>query len=363
MRTGNPDSENEVSLDEDMSAILQNIKSRSEDDTEEDKQDGSVELKEEDPEKLEVETKEDTPDKEETEEENQTEEIEPEAKTAPDIRPPASWTAKAKADFYDLPDHIQNEVIKRESDFHTGISKYKVDAEFGNKLKSVIQPYEPILRAKGAVVENVVAEMLNASYQLSQGTPQDKARFLLQIARDSGADLQSLVNSGDNRPAEPQNDYVHRLEQRLAQLEGFTQNQIKSVQQREAVEVQQTVQQFAAEKDQSGRPKYQFFDDVRSDMADLIEVAERSGRKLNLLEAYEMAVWQRPDTREAMLSLQQKEIASKLNQEKALKTAQAKRRSSANVKTTGSIKAQEALEPIGSIEDTMRATLARIKGE
>lgn len=279
------------------------------------------------------------------------------------IRAPSSWSAKAKDSFYDLPEHIQAEVLKREEDFHGGIKQYKEKAEYADKLQRVITPYEAQLRASGQNTEQVVQTMLDAAYRLSQGTPQQKAQYLMQIAQESGADLQSLIKHGnnnqttDNSNSTGQDSYIAQLEQRLRQLESHTTQQVTLSQQQQEQQITGTIEQFKNEADESGRPKHPFFEDVEQDMAAIITMAQQNGRPTpTLSQAYDQAVWANPKTREAILLRQQKEAQAKKEAERTSKTEQAAKKTMYNVPRSPGVKFAKGA-PSGDIRQTMRAVL------
>lgn len=378
MATGNPENQ-ELDLHSSMQSILEDIKSREEVEEVQEEQSQELEVNEpeaqesvEDVEEKAQESVDETTDEsaeevvgevdEEVTQESAEEVVQEESEEPKSaIRAPSSWSAKAKAAFYDLPDYIQSEVEKREADFHNGIAKYKEAADYGTRLQKVIAPYEAQLRANGQQAEQVVGTMLNAAYKLSQGTPQQKAQFIKQIALESGADLQSLVSSGDNTTNEPKSEYVQQLEQRLAQIEGFTQNQATLAKQNEAAQIQTKITAFENALTDDGKPKHPFFKDVEQDMATLITMAKQQGRQLSLEDAYEQAVWARPDTRNAILTVQQQKKAQVQKQSQAQKTAKAKKIASVNVKTTPSTQRASTQEPLGSLDDTLRKTMERIQ--
>jgi hypothetical protein len=378
MATGNPENQ-ELDLESSMQSILEDIKSRDEVEEVQEEQSQELEVNESEAQESvkEVEEKaqesvdESTDESaeevvgevdEEVTQETAEEVVQEESeKQKSAIRAPSSWSAKAKAAFYDLPDHIQSEVEKREADFHNGIAKYKEAADYGTKLQKVIAPYEAQLRANGQQADQVVGTMLNAAYKLSQGTPQQKAQFIKQIAMESGADLQSLVSSGDNTTNEPKSEYVQQLEQRLAQIEGFTQNQATLAKQKEKERVDKLIYNFRNTLNEDKTPKYPFFDDVEGDMAVLINMAKQQGRQLSLEDAYERAVRANPATYEVIRATEQKRVDEKRRQEQAKKTAKAKKIASVNVKTTPSTQRASTQEPLGSLDDTLRKTMERIQ--
>lgn len=264
---------------------------------------------------------------------------------------PSSWTAKAKAKFDALPDEVKAEVHKRESDFFKGIEGYKADAEVGQRMQKVLSPYEPLMRAKGIQSEQVVGDMLNAAYRLSQGTPQDKASFLAEIAQQYGADLQSLITTGYNDSENTgKTEYVTKLEQEVNQLKQYLQNQEQTAQQREVQEATQSVESFKNTME-NGKPKYPFFDNVRQTMGVLVQA---SGGKLSLEDAYEQAVMANPETRAIVLESQQAERKAKEEAERAKAAAQARKKASVNVRTGGK-QVINSKPNVGTLDETISA--------
>jgi hypothetical protein len=76
------------------------------------------------------------------------------------------------------------------------------------------------------------------------------------------------------------------VQQRLAPFQQF----ISQQQQREQLQQEQTTQQVAMTIEQMANdPKYPHFDDLREDMADIIDIASKRGQYYPLEEAYRRA--------------------------------------------------------------------------
>lgn len=357
--------EQEFDLDTELTNTLREINEREgklidqQDDA--DDVDLEVDETEEEPEQPEGEKAEAKPEKKEAEPEPDDEPEEsiakpekPEQKTELK-RPPSSWSAKGKAEFAKLPSHIQDEVLKRESDFHNGIQQYKEKAEQADRIGNVIRPYEAIIRASNSTPEKAIANLMDTAYRLNTGTPEQKAQTLMQVAQQYNIDLNSLTQQKDERPA-----YVRQLEQQLAQLQGSIQSQQQYAQQQTAQEAQGSIEQFRNETDENGSPKHLYFDDVREDMADRIDAAARQGRQLSLQDAYDAAIWARADIRETLMTAKQQEDELKRKQAQAQKARDAKRKAQVNITPTGN-HAKTSTKANGSIEDTMRETMAQLK--
>lgn len=233
-------------------------------------------------------------------------------------RPPASWSAAAKAKFATLEPDIQREVLKREDDFHKGIEQYKAKATLADTLYREIQPYEAVLRSEGVTPEVAVRSLMNAAYTLRAGTPQQKAQLIQDVAQTYGIDLSGLA-SGEVPEIDPN---THALQNRLASLEGAIANSFAQRQQHDVQTLTQQIEQFRND------PKNLYFDDVRQDMGVLIQNA----RAQTLQDAYDMAIWARPDIR-ALLLAQQQQASDQERLEAAKRSAlEAQRAQSVNVR-------------------------------
>ena len=260
------------------------------------------------------------------------------------LAPPKTWRPEAAAKWQALPPEVQREVLKREDDIFRGIESYKADAEVGKSVQRILSPYMPMLQAAGLSPLDQVDGLMKAHHALATGTPEQKSLLFQRLAQDYGVPLENL--SGEPSFVDPQ---VAALQSQLAGL----QSRLMEREAREAGAARQALQEelntFASD------PAHQYFDEVAGDIAALL----RAGAASSLADAYEKAVWTNPATRA-------KEQARLTADSEASKAAEAKRKieearkaSSANVTTRP--KAVSAAAPVGSIDDTLNATLAAIR--
>jgi len=131
--------------------------------------------------------------------------------------------------------------------------------------------------------------LMNLASRLRFGTPPEKAQLAAQIIRTYGVDIETLAAALDNQPMPQQQQQRQgmyqdpRVDQLLGELNAAKQARAEAAQ-REAVN---EVEQFGA-----GR---EFFEDVREDMADILEFAARRKIDLPLEQAYERACALNPD--------------------------------------------------------------------
>lgn len=253
---------------------------------------------------------------------------------------PNTWKKEVAAKWATLPPDVQAEVARREADFHKGIEGYKSKAQFADSVANVLQPYSQTLKhleeTQGISAEKALDALLSADHKLRYGSPVEKQMYMHQLAQSYGVDLAQQIPQADQQ--------VFTLQQRLQQLETALQNQTQQGAQREQQELNSTIAAFAAD------PKHSHFESVKGHMSALLQ----AGQAKDLADAYEQAVYANPTTRAAML---QQQIAAQ-REEAAQKAKAAKEAASVNVARRPSM---PVTQPIGTMDETIRATLRRLQ--
>lgn len=218
---------------------------------------------------------------------------------SPEKRAPSSWKKEAAAEFDKLPPHVQDEILRREGDFHKGIEGFKTHAELGRSMERTLQPYMQTIQGLGISPDVAVGHLLRADAMLRSGTPEQKATYLATLAKQYGIDM------GQASQVAPEQQYVFQLEQQLRKLQQQQEEFQRSQQEREMQTLNSELQSFAQD--------HEHFEAVRDDMAALLQ----AGRAKDLQQAYDMAVYANPQTRAALLE-QQRQEALKQAQSQAL---------------------------------------------
>lgn len=251
--------------------------------------------------------------------------VEEESEVAPveARQPPSSWRANVREQFAALPVDVQDEVLRREADFHKGIEQYRQDADYGRNLKSVLSPYQNDFAALGVSESQAVGTLLNYERTLRLGSPEQKLAVFQNMLNSYGVPVEALVSDdGDVRQTAILNaSLTSRLNQLEQQLHGFTASQQSQVQ----AQVTDVITKFASD------PANKWFNDVREDMGRLLE----SGIASDIKDAYDKACNLRPDIRAAISAQQQNEADEKRQKEAAQRVAQAKKSASVNVRQSG----------------------------
>lgn len=261
------------------------------------------------------------------------------------IEPPKTWRKEALEQWNALPEVVKAEVLKREEDIFRGLEVYRADATFGKSLKSVLDPYMPILQQYNIDPAAQVANLMQAHHTLALGAPEQKVAFMRQLAQEYGIDLGELSGAG----APFVDPAVDALQKELQAVKSTLSARERAEAQQRMQSIQTEIEQFASD------PANEHFDSVANDIAALL----KAGTAKDLKDAYEKAVWANPVTRAKLVAKQQADAAAQAKAEAAKRAAAAKSASSVVVRAKPSSASGTA--PIGSMDDTMQETLAAIQ--
>jgi hypothetical protein len=231
----------------------------------------SEESDKEEPDKEEISAKEE-PDKEDSEKEEVA------------VKAPASWTPKAREHWKTLPAEIKQEVVRREQEITQGLQQASGHKRLAEEYWNTVRPYENLIRAQNSTPAQAITNMMNTASRLMLGTQADKARTVAEIIKNYEVDVETLdsVLVGTELPSGKNADLEALLNKKLAPVQQFMQ----TIEQQRAGGVEKTydeVNSFGAD------PKNEFYEDVRFDMADIIDSYSVRGKQITLQEAYDRA--------------------------------------------------------------------------
>ncbi|MDR6393053.1 hypothetical protein [Paraburkholderia phenoliruptrix] len=240
---------------------------------------------------------------------------------------PQSWSAAERAHWDKIPVEVQAVIARREEEAHRGITTLGQDAAFGKKLKDVISPYLPIIRAEGGDEAGAVRDLLQTAYTLRTASPEQKIGLFRHLAGQFGVDLSVAAQGAPQVDPELQS-----LRQELAQLKGHLTSAEQQQHQHVQGQAQAIIDAFAAD------PKNEFYEQVKPLMAHLLV----AGQAKDMQEAYDMACHANPDVRSTILTRQQADAEAK-------RAAEAKAKVDAKRKAAGSISGS----PAGTVSTTI----------
>ncbi|MDS1142397.1 hypothetical protein RE432_18340 [Pusillimonas sp. SM2304] len=255
------------------------------------------------------------------------------AEPSPEDAAPSSWKREVAEKWKDLPPEARAEIHRRETDYHKSIETYKQNAAIGQDIQRVVTPYMANIQAAGVEPMAAIDRLLVVEHHLRNGTPAQKAQMVSEILRDYGIDLATV------QPPAPVDPAVQALQQQNQQLQRFQQSIVE--QQNQAV--MSDIEKFRTD------PANVHFEAVKDDMAALLQ----SGRAESLKDAYDKAVWMRPDIRKSLVEQQRTEA-----EKKAAQAGRQQRAKSAAVGVKGSAPSKvSTLGPDASLTDTVAAAM------
>ena len=208
-------------------------------------------------------------------------------------RAPASWRPEVREHWAQLPEPVRAEVVRREVEVQRTLQESAEARKSFDAVMRTIAPYEAFIRAENSNPLQAIDNLMSTAARLRTGTAPELAQMVAGIVKQFGVgrfgnnfiEQLDAALAGQQIPADPQQMAMQQaLDQRLApmqqMLSQFQQAQVAQ-QQRVAQEAQGAVAQFLE--------RAEFGNDVREEMADLLEVAQRRGQPMTLQDAYKKA--------------------------------------------------------------------------
>ncbi len=281
--------------------------------------------------------------------------IPPLAGAAPVAQAPTSWGPAVREHWANLPPAVQEQVAQREHQFQQAFREAAPLRNAGEAFIQAIQPFQHAIQAEGVDPITAVRNLMQIGTTLRFGTPSEKASTVAKMVKAYGIDIEALdgalVGEAPQQQGQQGMDpsYVQNLvQQQLAPLFQAAQQRQQAVQQEAVQAATQTVEQFAS--------THEYYGDVRQIMADVIEVAERSGVEMSLDDAYKHACTLHPEVSRVMLARQQGAAAQQL-------TAQARKAkgSAVSVKGGAPVGNPDRAEP-SSVRESIEYAISNLTG-
>jgi len=286
------------------------------------------------------------------------------------LEPPARWTKKQKEWFNGLDKNFQRQLIDNDkniqADYTRKMQEIGQERQRYQGLEEVLSPRRETWQRAGMTDQQALQSIMSYwdlanrdPYQFIQVVAQERGIDLAQFYQPTPQDIaRYMAEYGDSDELGQASAVPPQLQQRLDQLEYQNNQMSQYIQQiggtlnqqqtREMQEIQQSansaLSQFQAETDESGNPAHPFLDEVRQDMSALL----RAGQANDLKEAYDRAVWGRPDLRERLLESMELRKQREYERARQKEAAQAKRAGSSVAASSSG-----AASPPASSEDDM----------
>ena len=156
-----------------------------------------------------------------------------------------------------------------------------------------IEPYQAFIKAENSNPLQAIDNLMSTAARLRTGTAPELAQLVAGIVNQFGTgrfgnqfiELLDSALAGQAPRVDPQQAALEQaLNQRLAPV----QNMLQQFQQAQQMQQQRVAEQAQNEVGQFLQ-RAEFGEDVREEMADLLETAQRRGQNLSLVDAYKTA--------------------------------------------------------------------------
>lgn len=227
-------------------------------------------------------------------------------RTEPQERAPVSWRPEVREHWAALPPAVRAEVARREQEVQRTLQETSEARRYVDALQKVVQPYEMFIRAENSNPLQAIDNMMSTAARLRTGTGPETATLIAQLVNQFGVGRfgNQFIETLDSALAgqSPRIDPAHQAVQQAIQQQLAPVQQFMSQFQQAQASQRERVNQEAVGEVQLFLNQAEFGEDVREEMADIIEVSQRRGRSVTMQEAYRQACMGNPEVRSALES-------------------------------------------------------------
>lgn len=214
-----------------------------------------------------------------------------------DASAPQSWGVAEREGWNGLSPEIQAQIDKREKEISNSLTTTGEARQFHEEFNQAVAPFQHFIQAEGATPLEAVSGLLQTAATLQGGTPQQKAVRIAELVQHYGIDIRSLDKAlaGTLPNDTEENRFSEMLDSKLKPMQDFMNYQQQ--QQQQTYQAEQTSRNTEID---TFFTQHEFANDVRTTMADLMEMAGRRNEPLSLDKAYEQAIMLRPDIQQVI---------------------------------------------------------------
>jgi hypothetical protein len=229
--------------------------------------------------------------------------IKPGPKAAPKSteKAPVSWKPEIREHWEKLPHVVRTEIARREREVQSALKETAETRKYADEITRVMQPYEMFIKAENSNHAQAINNVMSTAARLRTGTAPDIANLIAGIVKQYGVGRfgRNFIEQLDSAligQVPEQDANVAAMQQAVQQQLAPVQQFMSQFQQAQAQQQQRTMQEAQTEVE-GFLSNAEFAEDVREDMADLMEVAQRRGREISLQDAYRQACIANPRVR------------------------------------------------------------------
>lgn len=256
-----------------------------------------------------------------------------------EIAAPMGFSPASREEWKNVPQVVKEQIQKQENDIRNAMANTKEAKNTHSRISKLADGYAPILASEG--VDNpldAVEGLFKTVAELRMGSPAQKAAKMGQLINHYGIDIGMLDQSltGAQVVDTPENQFSSLIDKKMAPMNQILEqlNQIQAGKAQESTAaVNQEVEQFSQNAE--------FINEVRNDMADLIDMANNRGQDLSLKDAYDRACSFHPEI--SGILKQRQDAESLLTSQNSIAAKRSAGSSVAGYKSGGGVKPATSL--------------------
>ncbi len=232
---------------------------------------------------------------------------------------PQAWKPEAREYWQQLPEPVRREVVRHAQAANDAISQNVEARRFADAVQRTIAPFEHFIKAEGSNPIQAIDNMMSAAALLRTGTADQIANLVSQITHQYGVGrfgrefVEKLDNALAGTAKPPENPEVAAMRQQMAQeLAPLRQWQMQ-MSQMQQMQAQKANQDAQTEIERFAN-NAEFLDDVRMEMADIIDMGAARGVNYSLQQAYEIACRAHPEISKVLMQREKSQSMQNMNQ-------------------------------------------------
>ena len=230
---------------------------------------------------------------------------------------PTSLSPEAREEWANTPTAIKEHIARNEERMEGLALKFGANAKRAEAMDQSLAPYAQLFAMNGGA-GNTLPPLLQTASMLQLGSGPQKAEAVASLIKQFGVDIRTLdsllVGEAPSQESQQQSQVQMAVEQAVAPY----QQQMQQFQQQQQMQQQQAQNEISNEVNNFGS-QHEFYNDVRSEMADLLDMAANRGRNMSMQEAYQTACLAHP------------QISKIMNARQSQKTVQKKQKASSSI--------------------------------
>jgi hypothetical protein len=234
--------------------------------------------------------------------------------TQADDPSPVGLSPEAREEWSNTPPAIKEHLARNEQRMEGMAQKFGANSKRAEAMDRSLAPYAQLFAINGGG-DQVIPALLQTASQLQMGSGPQKAQAVAQIIKQYGVDIRTLdsllVGEAPSPEVKRQSEVQHAVQQAVAPY----QQHMQQFQQQQQQQQQNAQNQIAGEVNNFGAQN-EFYNDVCSQMADLMDMAANRNQEMSMEEAYYAACVSHPQiskiihSRQSQQSVQKKQRAA-----------------------------------------------------